>query len=83
MAVAVEMSYPGGTIEQYEKAVDVMGLTPGAKRLLHQVLRDHHGATPPHQVSLSLRSCPGRSSRETRPSARAQDDCVGAAPART
>jgi hypothetical protein len=38
MAVAVEMNFPGATLEQYDKVLDKMGLTPG-------------GAGPPGAIS--------------------------------
>jgi hypothetical protein len=38
MAVAVEMNFPGATIEQYDEILGKMGLTPG-------------GSTPPGAIS--------------------------------
>jgi hypothetical protein len=38
VAVAVEMNFPGATVEQYDRVVELMGLTPG-------------GAGPPGAVS--------------------------------
>ena len=40
MAVAVEMNFPGATIEQYDEILGKMGLTPG-------------GATPPGAIRVS------------------------------
>jgi len=38
MAVAVEMNFPGATLDQYDQVIKTMGLTPG-------------GSTPPGAIS--------------------------------
>ncbi len=48
MAVAVELNYPGGTIEQYDEVIKTIGATsggrhPGAGALFHWVAKTDDG----------------------------------------
>ena len=46
MAIAVEATFAGGTTEQYDEAIKVMGLTPGGQHpgaLFHWVTKTESG----------------------------------------
>jgi len=47
MAVAVEMEFPGGTLEQYDEVISLMGFTPGGagapEALFHWVAQTADG----------------------------------------